>query len=144
MSQSVGAKIAGIMCLVFAVPMVAVTIILQAFGLGEYVTPIMVPIIIGLTVTFCIIGTVFVFASRVETRRGVQFDRVAQLGYESQMFEAEGYLRTYQPGATFTIPVYCPHCQSSLELDKVHWSGPQTLVCQSCLSAVEVTISEDF
>ena len=132
------------MCLMFSVPMIAVTMILEALGLGEYVTPIMLPIIIGITITFVIIGVVFAFASRAATRSGVQFDRVAQLGYEAQMFGAGDYVRTYQPGATFTIPVYCPHCQSSLELDKVHWSGPQTLVCQTCLSAVDVTISEDF
>ncbi|MFX1265982.1 MAG: hypothetical protein ACFFH0_11420 [Promethearchaeota archaeon] len=144
MSETVGPKIAGIMCLTFAVPMIAVMMILEALGLGEFVTPIMMPIIIGITVTFIMIGVVFAFASRTATRRGIQFDRAAQLEYEAQMFGAGDYIRTYQPGATFTIPVYCPHCQSSLRLDKVHWSGPQTLVCQECFSAVELTISEDF
>ncbi len=144
LSENVGLKIAGTMCLVFTVPMIAVTMILEALGLGEYVTPIMLPIIVGIGVTFAIIGVVFAFAARTATRRAVQFDRAAQLGYEAQMFSAGDYIRTYQPGATFTIPVYCPHCQAGLELDKVHWSGPQTLVCQHCLSAVDVTISEDF
>ncbi|MHA2379625.1 MAG: hypothetical protein ACXADS_10120, partial [Candidatus Thorarchaeota archaeon] len=75
MSQNVGLKLAGIMCLMFSIPMIAVTMILEALGIGEYVTPVMVPIIIGLGATFCIIGVVFAFASRVETRRGVEFDR---------------------------------------------------------------------
>ncbi|MHA2380443.1 MAG: hypothetical protein ACXADS_14305, partial [Candidatus Thorarchaeota archaeon] len=123
---------------------IAVTMILEALGIVEYVTPVMVPIIIVLGATFCIIGFVFAFASRVETRRGVEFDRTARSGYEAQMFAAGDYIKTYQPGATFVIPVYCPHCQSGLELDKVDWSGPETLVCQDCLSAVDVIISEDF
>jgi hypothetical protein len=144
LSENVGVKIAAIMCLTFFVPMVAAMMILEALGLGEYVAPIMGPIFIGITATFVIIGVVFALVSRVAVRRAGQFDRIAQLGYEAQMSEAEGYIRTYQPGATYSVPVYCPHCQSSLELDKVHWSGPQTLVCQTCLSAVDVTISEDF
>ncbi len=144
LSQNVGLKIAGIMCLVFAFPMVLVLIFLQALGIGEYVFPILVPIIIGLVATFCLIGLVFAFVGRAEIRRGVDLDRAVRAGYEAQMFTAGDYTRAYGPGATFSIPVYCPHCQSRIELDRVHWIGPQTLVCQECRNSVDVDISEEF
>ncbi|MFQ5834074.1 MAG: hypothetical protein ACE5H4_15325 [Candidatus Thorarchaeota archaeon] len=144
MSQNVGLKIAGIMCLVFAFPIILVVIFLQALGIGEYVFPILVPIIIGLGATFCLIGLVFAFAARAERQKGVDLDRAVRAGYEAQMFAAGDYTRVYRPGATFSIPVYCPHCQSGIELDRVHWSGPQTLVCQECLNSVDVTLSEEI
>jgi hypothetical protein len=47
-------------------------------------------------------------------------------------------------GSVYVVPVYCPHCSNKLELDRVEWVGSSDLTCPSCLNAVQAGVRENF
>jgi len=42
----------------------------------------------------------------------------------------------------YKIPVYCPHCKDRIDLMRIHWIDPMTLVCQNCMGKVTAKETE--
>lgn len=141
--SSSGCKISGVIGLSFCLPMIFVLALFQFLGIGEFVFPILIPIFIGTGAIFLIVFGIIMYAVRSATRRTMQLDQAVTRSYEVGMISGSDYMDQYPPGAKYEIPVYCPHCQRSIELDRVEWSGTNSLVCPSCNSHVRVEISED-
>ncbi|MHA2068068.1 MAG: hypothetical protein ACXABY_27220, partial [Candidatus Thorarchaeota archaeon] len=80
---------------------------------------------------------------RSATRRTMQVGQAYTRSYEASLVAGGVYMAEYPPGASYEIPVYCPYCQDSIELDKVQWTGPSSLVCSNCQNQIRVEVSEE-
>lgn len=128
--------------------MIFVLVLFQFLGIAEYVFPIVIPIFLGTGLIFAIVFGIIMFAVQSATRRTMQFDQTVARSYEVGMISDTDYMDgdfmdQYPSGAKYQIPVYCPYCRSTIELDVVEWSGTSSLVCPSCNSHVRVEIAED-
>jgi hypothetical protein len=72
----------------------------------------------------------------------MQLDQSFVRSYEATIASGD-YMDQYPPGASYEIPVYCPYCQESIELDMVEWSGSSSLICSNCGNHVRVEVSEE-
>ncbi|MHA2142005.1 MAG: hypothetical protein ACXADC_15245 [Candidatus Thorarchaeota archaeon] len=138
-----GWKIGGIMGLAFCLPLVFVLILFQFLGIAEYVFPIIIPIFIGTVLLFFFIFGVIMIAVRSATRRTTRVGQAYTRSYEASLVSGSDYMAEYPPGASYEIPVYCPYCQESIELDSVQWIGSGGLVCSNCHNQVRVEVSEE-
>ena len=50
----------------------------------------------------------------------------------------------YSDGAMYTVPMYCPHCKSKIELNQVDWIGSSELTCSNCFRVVQTGVRENF
>lgn len=123
--------------------MIFVLVLFQFLGIAEYVFPIVIPIFLGTGLIFAIVFGIIMFAVRSATRRTMLFGQTVARSYEVGMISDADHMDQYPSGAKYQIPVYCPYCQRTIELDVVEWSGTSSLVCPSCNSHVRVEITED-
>ena len=109
----------------------------EALGIGEYVWPILWPILGG---TFGIMLIVMVIAGAA--------CRVGQGASNNDVMTRHTYAQPtyrtgdYSEGSLYTVPVYCPHCKHKLELNQVEWVGSSELTCPNCFRVVEAGIRE--
>lgn len=123
--------------------MIFVLVLFQFLGIAEYVFPIVIPIFIGTGIIFFFIIGIIMFAIRSASMKTMQLDQAFVQSYDAGMVAGTGYMDQYPPGASYEIPVYCPYCQESIELDTVEWIGSESFVCSNCHNQVRVDVSED-
>ncbi|MGY5864522.1 MAG: hypothetical protein RTV41_07940 [Candidatus Thorarchaeota archaeon] len=109
----------------------------ESLGIGEYVWPILWPILGG---TFGIMALVcIVSAVACNVNQGVPSDKqMIRRTYAQPMYRTGDYAE----GSVYTVPVYCPHCKYKLEMDQVEWVGSSELTCPNCFRVVEAGIRE--
>jgi hypothetical protein len=137
-----GTQLGGILGLTFCLPMIFVLVLLQFLGVAEYVYPIIIPIFSGIGVVFIFVFGIIMYAVRSVTRRTMQLDQSFIQSYDAGIASGD-YMDQYPPGATYRIPVYCPYCQESVELESVDWIGSSSFVCSNCNSQIRVEVSEE-
>jgi hypothetical protein len=141
-STNAGCKIGGVIGLSFCLPLIFVMVLFQFLGITEYVYPIVIPIFVGTGLIFAFVFGIIMYAVRSATRKTMQLDQSLVRSYDASMV-ASDYLDQYPPGASYEIPVYCPYCQESIELDMVEWISSSSLVCAYCRNQVRVEVSEE-
>ncbi|MHA2004753.1 MAG: hypothetical protein ACXABV_16955 [Candidatus Thorarchaeota archaeon] len=137
-----GCKIGGVIGLTFCLPLIFVLVLFQFLGIAEYVFPIVIPIFVGTGLVFIFVFGIIMYAVRSATRRTMQLDQSLVRSYDAGMVSSD-YMDQYPPGASYEIPVYCPYCQESIELDRVRWIGSSGLVCANCRNQVRIEVSEE-
>jgi hypothetical protein len=142
-STSSDCKIGGVIGLSFCLPLIFALGLFQLLGIAEYVFPIVFPIFLGIGLIFLFVIGIIMFAIRSATRRTMQLDQAFAQSHEAGMVFGGDYMDQYHPGASYEIPVYCPYCQESIELDTVEWIGSESLVCSNCHKQIRVEVSED-
>lgn len=109
----------------------------ESLGIGEYVWPILLPILGGTFGIMVCIMVVAVAACRINqspTRdAGMVLHSYTQPTYRTG---------DYPDGAVYTVPVYCPHCKHNIELNQVEWVGSSELTCPNCFRVIQVGIRE--
>ncbi|MHA2021882.1 MAG: hypothetical protein ACW96N_09215 [Candidatus Thorarchaeota archaeon] len=138
-----GCKILGIIGLTFIIPMIFVLFLFQFLGIAEYVYPIVIPIFVGTGLIFIFVFGIIMYVVRSATRRTMRFDKAFIRSNDAGIVAGGDYMDQYPPGASYEIPVYCPYCQESIELDRVEWSGSTSLVCSNCHNHVRIEVSEE-
>ena len=109
----------------------------ESLGIGEFVWPILFPILggtFGIMIVIVVVVTVLCRAGQ-----GQQSD----FGTVQRTYIQPTY-RTgdYSDGAVYTVPVYCPHCKYNIELNQVEWVGSSELTCPSCHRVIQAGIRE--
>jgi len=115
-------------------------ILFEALGIGDVVWPILFPI---LSTTFGIMILVMVilgFACRV----GNESTSDQQLSLQSYLEPTFPTYESISTGAVYVIPVYCPHCQNKLELDRVEWIGSSEFSCPNCYRMIQTGVRENI
>jgi hypothetical protein len=143
LSQNVGRTLAFVLILSFGLPLLLTVFILEWFGVGQYVYPILIPIFGGIAFVFVFVFGIVCFAVRASVGRTTQLQGSVHSGYEAQEFTRGDYFAPRSPGSVFVIPTYCPHCQEGIELHRAGWSGSMNLICSNCGHLVNVSISEE-
>lgn len=138
-----GKTLAIILVLSIGGPFLLTILILEWFGVGEYVYPILFPIFGGIGFILLFVFGIMCFAVRASVERNTQLQGAVRSGYEVQEFSGGDYFAPRSPGSVFIIPTYCPYCHESIELHRSEWSGSMNLICPSCGHLVNVTISEE-
>lgn len=133
----------------FGITFLFIFFMFEAFGISEYVWPILFPI---LTTTFGIFLFVFCIIGLVSSKgcnapsdqEMVQYTSYPQYReFDSSTIEYPSY-DSVSTGAVYVIPLYCPHCMNKIELSSVEWIGPNEFTCQNCHSVVQVGVRENF
>ena len=141
MSDRQRVSILVIVSLSFTGPILFAMVMLEFMGLGEYTRPILTPILVAMFAVSALLAAA-ISCSQRKLSSSVPPQVVYTSGTESGGREGTEYPGSLSKSARFTIPVQCPHCGKSIELDRVHWDGPMVLVCSECLGDVRVKISE--
>ncbi len=114
---------------------------LEFVGLGEYTTPIFMPILFTFLILSIPLGAAITLGQR-RLSSSLTRPPVYPFGTNPATSESIEDPGSLSRSALFTLPVRCPHCGKSIELDRVHWDGPMVLVCPECLGDVRVKVSE--
>ncbi len=109
----------------------------ESLGIGEYVWPIMFPILGGTFGIIVLIMVIVVVACQSSQRIPTDTEMV-QRTYLQPTYRTGDY----SDGAVYTVPVYCPHCRYNIELNQVEWVGSSELTCPNCFRIIQVGIRE--
>ncbi len=130
MSNKLGFALFLVVFLAFSGPIIITMVALEFLGLGEYATPIFVPILLAMFILSMVVGAAISLAQRRTAVTPV-------LRGEDPLL-----VRSRNMSAAYTIPLQCPNCGKPIELDQVRWESPMVFVCAECLGPVRVKISE--
>jgi hypothetical protein len=130
-----------------AATFIGIYFLFESLQIGEYVWPILLP---TFGWTFGIMIVVFGIVA-LTMRAGCNpppSSYPSQSTYYSGQDLDQGYdgidsFPAYSRGSVRAVPVYCPYCGRSLELDEVRWVSADSLVCPSCNSTVRAEIREE-
>ena len=126
-----------------AVTFLGIYLLFESLEIGEYVWPILFP---TFGWTFAIMIFVFGIVA-LTTRSACNAPRSYPMESTISDVYEQGYdfdsMPSYSRGAVRAIPVYCPYCARSLNLDEVMWVSMDSLVCPSCNSTVRAEIREE-
>jgi hypothetical protein len=109
----------------------------ESLGIGEFVWPILWPILggtFGIMALVCIVSAVACNANQ----RVPSDTEMIQRTYAQPMYRTGDYAE----GSVYTVPVYCPHCKYKLEMNQVEWVGSSELTCPNCFRVIEAGIRE--
>ena len=138
-----GYKVGGIIGLVFILPMFFILVLFQFLGIGAIVFPILIPMFLGIGLIIFLVFAVIMVVVKSASKRTVQMNQAFVRSYEAEIASGSDYMAEYPPGASYEIPVYCPYCQESIELNTVHWIDSSSLICSNCNNQVRVEVSEE-
>jgi hypothetical protein len=123
--------------------MISIFIILyfmfESFGIGEFVWPILWPILLGIFGMMVVIFGVTFALCRFEPQVSSDSKRF-QRTYDQPMYRTGDYAE----GSVYTVPVYCPHCKYKLEMNNVEWVGSSEMTCPNCFRVIEAGIRENL
>ena len=139
MSQRICARVVLAIAIILGAMFMFLYYIFESFGIGEYVWPILWPILIGIGgLMIVIFGVSFALCNvnQTTTSDNEMFRRT----YVQPMYRTGDYA----DGSVYTVPVYCPHCKYKLEMNQVEWVGSSELTCPNCFRVIEVGIRENL
>lgn len=128
-----------------AATFIGIYLLFESLEIGEYVWPILFP-----TFGWTFLIMIFVFGIIALTTRSA-CSPPPSYPLQSTVSDGQSYgqrydfdaMPTHSRGAVRVIPVYCPYCARSLNLDEVMWISMDSLVCPSCNSTVRAEIREE-
>ncbi len=140
MSSKIWPRVFILLILGLILPFLFIYFLFESLGISEHVWPILFPI---LATTFGIIIVIFIFIA-IACKAGSGITTLPSAiphSYGQTTFPRHDIPST---GASYVIPLYCPHCKNQLELDKVEWIGSSELTCPRCYNVVQARVREDF
>ncbi|MGY5876381.1 MAG: hypothetical protein RTU30_11600 [Candidatus Thorarchaeota archaeon] len=115
-------------------PFGLVMFIFEMVGIMEYAGPFLWPIFTGTIIM--IIVMMLVISGVVFLAKRAQFtSEQPSVSYTPEV--------QYSRDAYFAVPTRCPSCQEAIELDRVSWTGPQTMSCSNCFGTIHIRIREN-
>ena len=118
--------------------MVLVIWIFEGLGISEFITPILMPSIIGVVVIVSAAGLAMVLISRRVQGQEYSTSTNVTGSIGEQASDSSFGPPVRRPKGVFVIPMYCPHCGAPVDLQKPDWVGPRTLTCPGCYREIEV------
>lgn len=141
MSQNIGRSLFVVMGLCLILPLVIVIIVLETFGVLEYVLPVIMPMFFSIILMSCVVGLAVIRISRLIQRSAYTSTDGLTSSLEQQNLVDSSEIPLRRRSGFFMIPLYCPHCGNPLDLQRVDWSSSRTLTCPSCYHEIDVKIA---
>ena len=122
--------------LIAVLPIGIIYIIFESLGIMEFVGPYFWYPFLGTIIIVLVTGAIM---TGVIFRSRKRFASLNESNYQSFIETPE---KQYSRSAYFAVPTRCPSCNEPIELDRVSWTGPQTLSCPNCFTSINVPVRE--